>query len=99
MLTPRTKALRDCVLVRGQDTQHVVGVGSELAAAGVLRAMQIPALIMVQVIAATGLLILPAFSYDFGSGSMTRMRHKAMLVSILLVGATLSPQCRQKPKS
>jgi O-antigen/teichoic acid export membrane protein len=61
-----------------------------LAAAGVLRAMQIPALLMVQVIAATGLLILPAFSYDFGSGSRTRMRHKAMLVSIGLVGATLS---------
>ena len=61
-----------------------------LAAAGVLRAMQIPALIMVQVIAAAGLLILPAFSYDFGVGSIARMRHKAHLVSIFLVGATLS---------
>jgi O-antigen/teichoic acid export membrane protein len=61
-----------------------------LSAAGVLRAMQIPALLMVQVIAAAGLLILPAFSYDFGNGSTTRMRHKAMLVSIGLVGATLS---------
>ena len=61
-----------------------------LAAAGVLRAMQIPALIMVQVIAATGLLVLPAFSYDFGSGSVSRMRHKATLVSLGLFIATVS---------
>jgi O-antigen/teichoic acid export membrane protein/ribosomal protein L37AE/L43A len=76
--------------VSTQVQMFLVASTAGLAAAGVLRAMQIPALIMVQVIAATGLLILPAFSYDFGSGSMTRMRHKAMLVSILLVGATLS---------
>jgi O-antigen/teichoic acid export membrane protein len=61
-----------------------------LGAAGILRAMQIPSLVMMQVIAATGLLILPAFSYDFGSGSFARMHHKAMLVSLGLVGGTLS---------
>ncbi len=52
--------------------------------------MQIPALVMVQIIAATGLLILPAFSYDFGGGAISRMRRKATLVSVALAGVTLS---------
>jgi O-antigen/teichoic acid export membrane protein len=60
-----------------------------LGAAGILRAMQIPALVMVQIIAATGLLVLPAFSYDFGAGSVARMRHKANVVSIVLASGTL----------
>jgi O-antigen/teichoic acid export membrane protein len=61
-----------------------------LGAAGVLRAMQIPALVMTHVISATGLLILPAFSYDFGNGSIARLRHKATLVSLALAGGTLA---------
>jgi O-antigen/teichoic acid export membrane protein len=61
-----------------------------LAAAGVLRAMQIPALVMTHVVSATGLLILPAFSYDFGNGYITRLRHKARLVSVGLAGGTLA---------
>lgn len=60
-----------------------------LGAAGILRAMQLPSLVMTQVTTAAGLLILPAFSYDFGKGLMERLRHKAMLVSLSLVGATL----------
>ena len=76
--------------VSSQAQMFLVAGTVGLGAAGVLRAMQIPALIMVQVIAATGLLVLPAFSYDFGVGAIARMRHKANLVSILLVGATLS---------
>jgi len=39
-----------------------------LGAAGILRAMQIPSLVMTQVVAATGLLVLPTLSYDFGQG-------------------------------
>jgi O-antigen/teichoic acid export membrane protein len=61
-----------------------------LGAAGVLRAMQIPALVMTHIISATGLLILPAFSYDFGNGSIARLRHKATLVSLGLAGGTLA---------
>jgi O-antigen/teichoic acid export membrane protein len=61
-----------------------------LGAAGVLRAMQIPALAMTHILSATGLLILPAFSYDFGNGSITRLRHKAMLVSFGLAGGTVA---------
>ena len=52
-----------------------------LTAAGVLRAMQIPSLLMTQVITAIGLLVLPSFSYDFGEGGVQRLRRKAMLVS------------------
>jgi O-antigen/teichoic acid export membrane protein len=61
-----------------------------LGAAGVLRAMQIPALVMTHVISATGLLILPAFSYDFGNGSIARLRHKATMVSLGLAGGTVA---------
>jgi O-antigen/teichoic acid export membrane protein len=61
-----------------------------LGAAGVLRAMQIPALVMTHTLSATGLLILPAFSYDFGNGSVARLRHKATLVSFGLIGGTLA---------
>jgi len=60
-----------------------------LGAAGVLRAMQLPSLVMTQVTTAAGLLILPAFSRDFGKRLMERLRHKAMLVSLGLVGAAL----------
>ena len=60
-----------------------------LGAAGILRAMQLPSLVMTQVTTAAGLLVLPAFSYDFGQGLMERLRQKAMLVSLCLVGAAL----------
>src|SRR5260370_27988273 len=53
-----------------------------LGAAGILRAMQIPSLVMTQVVFAGGLLVLPSFSYDFGRGSLQQLRHKAMLTSV-----------------
>src|SRR6202158_6173834 len=59
-----------------------------LGAAGILRDMQIPSLVMTQVTTAARTLVLPAFSLDFGKGSIERLRHKAMLVSLgLVVGA------------
>ena len=61
-----------------------------LGAAGVLRAMQIPSLVMTQVITATGLLVLPAFSYDFGRGQIQRLRKRAVIVSAMLVAATIA---------
>lgn len=63
-----------------------IGLGS----AGILRAMQIPALVMVQIVAAASLLVLPAFSYDFGRGLISRMRHKAFAVSASLAAAILA---------
>jgi O-antigen/teichoic acid export membrane protein len=57
-----------------------------LGATGVLRAMQLPSLLMTQVITATGLLSLPVLSRDFGRGAHEHMRGKALLVSLGLVG-------------
>jgi O-antigen/teichoic acid export membrane protein len=61
-----------------------------LSAAGILRAMQIPSLVTTQVTTAAGLLVLPAFSYDFGRGLTERMRQKAKLVSLSLAGGALA---------
>ena len=53
-----------------------------LGAAGVLRAMQLPALLIAQVSTATGFLVLPVFAYDVRAGAMRNMRQKAILVSL-----------------
>ncbi len=58
-----------------------------LGAAGILRAMMLPASAMTQAVTAAGLLALPGFSYDFGRRSMGRMRHKAVILSGVLCGA------------
>src|SRR4051812_42561282 len=60
-----------------------------LGAAGVLRAMQIPSLVMTQIITAAGLLVLPVFSYDFGRQQMGRLRKHARIVSMGLASAAL----------
>lgn len=60
-----------------------------LGAAGVLRAMQLPALVMTQVVTAAGLLVLPALSRDFADGSIERMRRKAMLASAGLAATAI----------
>jgi O-antigen/teichoic acid export membrane protein len=71
-------------------TQMLLAAGLlGLGAAGILRAMQLPSLVMTQVTTAAGFLVLPAFSYDFGKGRIERLRHKAMLVSLGLVGAAI----------
>ncbi|HET6145869.1 MAG TPA: oligosaccharide flippase family protein [Candidatus Acidoferrales bacterium] len=53
-----------------------------LSSAGVFRAVQIPMLVMTQVVFAIGPVILPAFSYDFGRGAVLGIRRKALLVSL-----------------
>jgi O-antigen/teichoic acid export membrane protein len=58
-----------------------------LSAAGILRAMQLPSLVMTQVTTAAGLLILPSFSYDFANGLIAQLRTKAILVSVSLLVA------------
>ena len=60
-----------------------------LSAAGVFRAVQIPMLVMTQVVFAVGPVILPAFSYDFGRGAVQGMQRKASLVSLGLGIAAL----------
>jgi O-antigen/teichoic acid export membrane protein len=51
--------------------------------------MQIPSLVMVQIITAAGLLVLPSFSYDFGQGRAEQLRHKAMIMSLGLATMAL----------
>jgi O-antigen/teichoic acid export membrane protein len=52
-----------------------------LAAAGVLRAMQIPSLVMTQIVTAIGLLVLPTMSLDCGMGRSSRILKKAVITS------------------
>ena len=61
-----------------------------LGAAGILRAMQIPSLVMTQVTYAAGLVALTSFSYDFGNRQMEWLRRKAVLVSVGLLGGLLT---------
>jgi hypothetical protein len=55
-----------------------------LGAAGILRAMMLPASVMTQAVTAAGLLVLPGLSYDFGRGFVERVREKALIVSWVL---------------
>jgi O-antigen/teichoic acid export membrane protein len=48
----------------------------------VLRAMQLPALLIIQVSTATGFLVLPVFAYDFSMSAIRKMRQKAIVVSV-----------------
>jgi O-antigen/teichoic acid export membrane protein len=75
--------------VSSQVQMFLVAGALGLGAAGVLRAMQIPSLMMNQVVVASGLLILPTLSRDFGRGVIKAMRHKAVLVSVALTAVTL----------
>jgi len=75
--------------VSGQVQMFLAAAFLGLGSAGALRAMMIPAAVMTQVVSATDLLILPGFSYDFGRGSLLRMRRKALLISCALGGAGL----------
>jgi O-antigen/teichoic acid export membrane protein len=60
-----------------------------LSAAGVLRAMQMPALVMTQIVSAMGLVALPSMSYDFGLGHFHRIRMKASVTTIILTTIAL----------
>ena len=75
--------------VSGQVQMFLAAAFLGLGPAGVLRAMMLPASVMTQAVTATDLLILPGFSYDFGRGSLKRMRVKAILVSCALGAAGL----------
>jgi O-antigen/teichoic acid export membrane protein len=63
----------------------LLGLGS----AGIFRAMQVPSLVMAQIVTAVGLLVLPSMSHEFGLGQFTRLRHKAMLASVFLTSIAL----------
>jgi O-antigen/teichoic acid export membrane protein len=73
--------------VSGQVQMFLAGAFLGLGAAGILRAMMLPASAMTQVVTAASLLVLPGFSYDFGRGLAGRIRQKAMILSGALCGA------------
>jgi len=73
--------------VSGQVQMLLAAAFLGLGAAGILRAMMLPASAMTQVVTAAGLLVLPGFSYDFGRGLADRIRQKAMILSGVLCGA------------
>lgn len=75
--------------VIGQSQVFMVAGALGLGAAGVLRAMQMPALVMSQIITATGLIALPSMSSDFGSGSIAQLRRKASLTALILTSTAL----------
>lgn len=75
--------------VVNQSQMFIVAALLGLGAAGVLRAVQVPSLVMIQVITAVGLLVLPTFSFDFGRGELQSLYRKAKLVSIALGFFTL----------
>ena len=56
----------------------------ELSAAGALRAMQLPSLVISQLIAAITLLLLPSMSHELGRGDLARLHQKAILSTVTL---------------
>jgi O-antigen/teichoic acid export membrane protein len=73
-----------------QTQTYLTAVFVGLGAAGILRAMQIPSLIMTQIIIAVGLLVLPTMSSDFGRGRIPQLRRKAVLCTIFLTALALA---------
>lgn len=70
--------------VASQTQTYLAAALLGLGAAGVLRAMQIPSLVMTQLVTAISLLLLPAMAYEFGLGQMDRLRRKAVFASVVL---------------
>jgi O-antigen/teichoic acid export membrane protein len=75
--------------ISGQTQMFLVAGMLGLGAAGILRAMQLPSLVMMQAVMSTGPLFLPAFSSEFGRGVTKQIQHKALLVSLGLGAAAL----------
>ena len=73
--------------VCGQVQMFLAAAVLGLGAAGILRAMLLPASVMTQAVTAAGLLVLPGLSRDFGRGAVGRMREKAAVISGVLGAA------------
>lgn len=76
--------------ISNQTQTFIVAASLGLGSAGVLRAMQLPMLAMVQVITATALVVLPSLSYDFADGRIARLQRKTKIISIGLAGLALA---------
>jgi O-antigen/teichoic acid export membrane protein len=73
--------------VSGQVQMFLAAAFLGLGAAGILRAMMLPASVMTQAVTAAGLLVLPGLSYDFGRGRVGLIRRKAVIASGTLCAA------------
>jgi O-antigen/teichoic acid export membrane protein len=73
----------------GQGQVFFIAAFLGLGAAGGLRAMQLPSLVMTQGITAIGLLFLPVLAGDHGRGAIAVMRLKSMQLSAGLAGVSL----------
>jgi O-antigen/teichoic acid export membrane protein len=67
-----------------QAQTYLVAIFLGLGAAGVLRAMQIPALVMLQIVTAVSLLALPSMASEFGNGRIDQLKRKAIVSSLFL---------------
>ncbi len=76
--------------ISSQVQTYVAAAMLGLTAAGILRAMQIPALVMTQIVSATSLLALPAMSHEFGMGRAHELRKKAVVSSVGLTAMATS---------
>jgi O-antigen/teichoic acid export membrane protein len=76
--------------ITGQTQMFLVAAVLGLSAAGILRAMQLPSLVMTQIVMAAGLLIIHLFSSDFGQGRIRQLHNKAALVSLGVSGMALA---------
>jgi O-antigen/teichoic acid export membrane protein len=70
--------------VASQTQPYLVAALLGLGAAGILRAMQMPSLVMTQVVSAVGLLLLPTMAREYGRGHLRRLRRKAVYASVVL---------------
>jgi O-antigen/teichoic acid export membrane protein len=61
-----------------------------LTSAGILRAMQLPSLVISQVVSATTLLVLPSLARELGQGNLARLHRKAALTSFFLTSVGVS---------
>jgi len=70
--------------VASQTQTYLAAMLLGLGAAGVLRAMQMPSLVMTQVVSAMGLLLLPTMAREYGQGQLPQLRRKAVHASVFL---------------
>jgi len=73
-----------------QTQTYIAAAVIGLSAAGILRAMQIPSLLMTQVITAVGLLVLPAMSFEYAHQRVTRFKQKALMTTLVLTAISLT---------
>ena len=76
--------------VVSQTQTYFAAVFLGLGAAGILRAVQIPSLVMTQIIIAAGLLVLPSMARDYGLARVDQLRKKAVVTSVFLTAMALA---------